>query len=379
MDKLQATVIIWGNDNYNVLGLLRQLTPFVDEVIFLANYKANGCASKSKYCKNLRVAKTKEKALVFFRNKCGKFKNKAYIITTSDLLAEFVDQHSEELSKNYVLSTTSEQGVLARALNKDYQYKIAQKVGIDVPLSRIFRFDSTIENITYPCLLKPAFKKKGVHHPFKTCVCNNQDELVIAQQRLDKCGTYILQQYIEKEKDLLIYGCRFSKDQVVYAGCFSKSRWSGGDGSYGKLESAIPENIKLDMINAFLNEIEYYGLFSAEFGVQNGKAWFYEFNLRNDGTSHYFYQASMTNLPLSWVQYHIEGAVITPDSNFSATFIDEIGDYDNVRQGLVSKSEWKHQKKEATVYKYYDSSDKLPYYYMQIRGKISELYHKILK
>lgn len=377
MEKLKADVIIWGNDNYNVLGLLRQLTPYVENVLFLINGKAGHCATKSRYCKQYKVVKNVQDGIDYLIKKGKGSQRTSFVITSSDLLAEAVDKYHDELSRYYVLCTTFETGLLGKALDKNYQCELASKVGINVPSSRLFNSVSTTGGIIYPCLIKPAFKRAGVYHPFKTKVCHNEDELRKTQGLLDKNGTYVLQQYVKKEKDLLVYGCRFDDGRVEYAGSFTKYRWSKGDGSYGTIDSAIPLSIDIDKLNTFLAEIDYRGLFSAEFGEENGVAWFYEFNLRNDGTSHYFFQAGIANLPLTWVKYHLNKALPEYRNAGSFIFMDEIGDYANVKTGLISEAEWKQQKEEATIYKYYDKKDKRPYYYMKIYQLIARLYHKI--
>ena len=377
IEKLNTIVIIWGNDNYNVLGLLRQLTPYVEKVIFLANKNKKGCASKSFFCKHLKVVKSQEEAIEYITIIGKGLKQKGFIITTSDLLAECIDQHSKELSKYFYLSSTAEQGQLTTALNKNYQYKLAHCLGFNVPESKQFCWDSTIEEIIYPILIKPAFKKPDLHHPFKTYVCKNKVELIEVQQHLDKNGTYVLQHFIEKEYDLLVYGCRLEDGRTIYAGSFSKYRWSKGDGSYGTINASIPDCVNLKKLDAFLMKIDYCGLFSAEFGVKDGTAWFYEFNLRNDGTSHYFYQAGLINIPLLWVKSHFEGISSISQPNKIATFIDEIDDKNNIRTGIVTSSEWREQRYRATVFKYYDPQDKCPYYHTKIITVLKNIYHTL--
>lgn len=377
MEKLRATVVIWGNDNYNVLGLLRQLTPFVENVLFLVNSKTSHCATKSKYCKKYKVVKTIDEGIRFLIKYGSQNIGPKFIISSSDLLAQALDLHQYDLSQYYILCTTKEKGRLSKALDKTYQYELARQVGILVPDSRIFKYDTPVEGIRYPCLIKPAFKEKDATHPFKTKICRDENQLKATQKQLLTQGTYVLQQYIIKEKDLLVYGCRFNDGEVVYAGSFTKYRWAGGDGSYGTISREIPTCIDLDKLNTFLERIDYLGLFSAEFGIEDDKAWFYEFNLRNDGTSHYFYQANIANLPLAWIRYHINGGIKPSVNNNTAIFIDEIGDYKNVGYGVVSMSEWERQRRSASVFKIYDAHDRLPYYCVKLEKYLSRLYHKI--
>ena len=379
MEKIDATVIIWGNDNYHVSGLLRQLSPYVSNVVFLVNNRKYHCATISKYCKHYQVVSGINAGLEYLLDFGKSLNEKAFIITTSDLLAAAIDQNSKLLSPYYYLCTTKEQGALTKVLNKNYQCEIAEQAGIHVPESKEFYWNSSIEGITYPCLIKPSFKVVGVHHPFKTMVCRTPDELICAQNSLDKQGTYTLQQLINKEKDILVYGCRLEDGSIIYAGSFIKYRWANnGDGSFGTISPDVPECINKEHLNSFMNKIEYYGLFSAEFGFENNAAWFYEFNLRNDGTSHYFYQAFHVNLPLLWVKDHL--GVFTWDrieNKHNAIFIDEINDIDNVRAGRITKSEWRKDYRKATVFKYYDRKDRKPYYYEKTKQYLRELYHKI--
>lgn len=372
MEKINATVVIWGNDNYNVLGLLRQLTPYVEKVIFLVNGKKRNIATLSNCCNKYIVKRTIDEGLAFLLNFGARnsIKKKCFIITTSDLLAVTVDEHSEILSKYFILSNTKNQGILTRTLNKNNQNEIAKEIGFLIPFSLPFRWDTTINNIPYPCLIKPAMKEFGVNHPFKTRICHDEKELWETQSHLNKSGKYVLQQYIEKENDILIYGCRLENGIVYYAGSFLKYRWVGGDGSYGTICETIPNYVDTKKINSFLEKINYTGLFSAEFGVKNDKAWFYEFNLRNDGTSHYFFQAGLTNIPLLWIRAHIDNNIPEIHNNTSSTFIDEISDKQNVKMGIVEKTKWAKQRRSATVYKYYDPSDKLPYYYAKAYIKV---------
>lgn len=52
MNETKKRVIIWGVDDYNVLGLCRQFAKSDFELLFIA-YRGNAnCATVSKYCTN---------------------------------------------------------------------------------------------------------------------------------------------------------------------------------------------------------------------------------------------------------------------------------------------------------------------------------------
>lgn len=68
---------------------------------------------------------------------------------------------------------------------------------------------------------------------------------------------------------------------MVLAGTYYKDRWSDdGGASHGYIVPDIPEYTNPKGIESFLREIDYYGLFSVEYGLYKGVAYFYEFNLR---------------------------------------------------------------------------------------------------
>lgn len=112
---------------------------------------------------------------------------------------------------------------------------------------------------------------------------------------------FIVQQYIPKERDLLIYGGRMRDGKTVLAGAMIRDRMAdSGSFSHGLMTADIPRNVEIEKIARFLEKIDYYGLFSFEYGMVGGKAYFFEVNLRNDGTSDYFNQAD-ANIPLAYV------------------------------------------------------------------------------
>ena len=91
----------------------------------------------------------------------------------------------------------------------------------------------------------------------------------------------------------------------------------------------------------------------------DGKAYFFEINLRNDETSHYFYQAG-ANIPLAYVYSSagLDYSVIPSKVNSKQWFIDELFDIENVILGKIKKKTWKRDMNEATIFKYYDKEEK---------------------
>ena len=83
-------VIIWGVDDYNVLGLYHQLRNLYD-ITFIVFQGVRHCASLSKYCTKLVELSTLEEGLEYLLANFNDEQNKAVIINSNDLIAEFLD------------------------------------------------------------------------------------------------------------------------------------------------------------------------------------------------------------------------------------------------------------------------------------------------
>ena len=355
-------VVIWGVDDYNVLGLYRQLRDIYD-ITFIVFQGVRHCASLSKYCTKLVELSTLEEGLEYLLSNFNDEKNKAVIINSNDLIAEFLDLHRAELSKYFVVPGTSTAGLLKKIDNKMTMTNIARELGFDVPESMECNSETDLQNVSYPCLLKPTNQTLGRYNEFKFKVCKTAKQLKRTMRYVRKESKFILQQYIPKESVALVYGCRTLDGKTHLAGVLEKDRFcDNGDGSHGVLMANFPEYIKTDLIERFMEKVDFYGLFSVEYLVYKGKAYFIEVNWRNDGTSHLFYQAG-ANMPLLWVKSSLNediddvSATVAPQS----FFIDEIFDEENIKKKVISREQWQNERETATVFKYYDQDDMAPY------------------
>lgn len=360
-------IIIWGVDDYNVMGLFRQIGDIGLDIEFLVFQGVKGCAVLSKYCSAYYVTPTLEDGYNYLLSTYSNENVKPIIICSNDLIAEFLDSHQAELSPYFIIPKTSLPGRLKEIDDKNAMTALANKLGFTIPTSIECKWNSSISNIEYPCLIKPAHQTEGKYNEFKFKICNNEKELSRIQKLVRKDSSFILQQYIPKGSVALIYGCRMKNGEVVLAGILEKDRFcDNGDGSHGVLQSKFPSYINEDLIKAIICDVDFYGLFSVEFGVYNNKAYFFEVNWRNDGTSHLFYQAG-ANIPLAWIydavgiDYKLVPVIVAPQS----IFIDELFDEQNVGRNGLTKEEYNRQLDIATVFKYYDENDMGPYLSMK--------------
>lgn len=357
---MNCTIVIWGPDNYNMLGLLRQLKFAEEDTFLLINGVNHKCATKSVYCKKYRCTKNYDEGLEYLLENFKAFPDKHILIPIGDRAAEVIDENKKVLETNFILMGTSKQGLLKKMDDKNVMVSLAKECGFIVPKSHEFSFSSPVSDFPFPCILKPA-TCEGIKE-FKTKIIKNSRDLERFKKILNPSNKYILQELIPKTRDVLVYGLRRNSGEVILAGQFIKDRWSDdGGGSHGLLTNELPDYLQIDSIYTLLNRIDYKGLFSVEYGLVGEKAYFYEINLRNDGTSHLFYQAG-ANLPLCWVndcrkRESIHSLRITKN----AWNINELYDFINVLRRRISWSKYLADKKEATIFHYYSDDDKEPW------------------
>lgn len=352
-------VIVFGKDSYNTLGLIRSLGQNGIPVYLLLQK-----SSIPEYCKlsrfvvSYKKVNNVEEGICFLKEKyptCAS--NKTIIIPTSDLIASELDNHFEELSDYYIFPNSK--GRLAKMMDKGLMTRLAEESGLSVPQTINYSCgDELPESICYPCMVKPAKSIAGSKDEMR--VCRSREELKAAVSYQEKGHRLLLQQYIKKEYDLLLLGNRCPNGKVFLVGVFKKLRWfsMGNDGSYGLITTNYRQWFDRQKVEMFLEKLDYIGPFSIEFGVELGVPYFYEINLRNDGTSHYFDVTGFCNA-YAWTMECL-GYNIEYDGHGEYWFIDEFGDFMNVISKNISYCQWKRDKKQATVFKYRNPKDKKP-------------------
>lgn len=244
--------------------------------------------------------------------------------------------------------------------------KIAEDAGMLVPKAQKYHVGITEFAVPFPVILKPVYSEGRIE--FKTKIFNTPEDLIKFSKYLNPKNQYIMQQFIQRSYDIVVYGCKLPNGELKLAGHHTLERWSDdGGGSYGHLSPDIPEYLHPEALNRFFDILGYHGEFSAEYGFVNGKAYFYEVNFRNDGFCHLSLQAG-ANLPLLWVcsclnlpftgSYKMKESVVG---------INEIYDVINVLRGKISWAKYKKDLHEAKAFHFYDPNDLLPYKNMHRR------------
>ena len=376
-DAVMSRFIVFGNSNYNTLGVVRGLRNRpVECFLLLVSISRFNAVTLSKGVKEYKRVKNEDYGISFLMDRKNIWKG-AVIFPTSDLAEQALDAHFNELKGFYYFPHAGRQNAVGAFLDKQLQVKLASASGLHVPISFRHKRGEVLSNdIVFPCIVKPQNSttgKKGIMH-----ICHNSAEVQQAEEAMRHADDFLLQQYIDKEYELLLIGCRLPNGQVWLPGIFQKKRWylRGGDASYGLITTQVDELFSQQMeVGAFLDKLGYYGPFSIEFGVEDNTPYFYEINLRNDGTSHYFYKAGIC-IPyifyLANTNVLKEADLVVPKVHY--TFIDEFGDIVNVRETRLSFRQWWHDLRYASAYKIFQAGDMKPFLAMMPRRVIALLY-----
>ena len=372
-------VIVFGRDNYNTLGLARQLGNENLDLMFLMPGGINHCATESKYCRNIKHVKDHEEAIEFLLGNNINEQIKPIIVAGADLEAEALDQNRDELVRRYILPGTMEQGLLTKVDDKNIMVKIAEEIGFTVPKSIMITAERTIpDDLIFPCLIKPAKYPSGYKKEFKMMKCDNRIQLENTLRRVRKDSVFILQEYIPKDVEIFINGCRTWDKKITVGGTCYRDRYYN-DISHGRFTKGISDLIDINLVKRMLERIDFYGLFSFEFGRYNGKAYFFETNLRNDGAAYSFFKAG-ANIPLVWV-YSSAGLDynrVPSQVKRDVWYMDELYDCLNIKKGIVTRKQWKKERNEVEVFRYYDKDDPRPWKYVYRRRHLLRLERLIL-
>lgn len=354
-------VIVFGKDRYNTLGLVRSLGRKGIPVFLLLKHSSPiSYCRLSKYVTRTKQVNTVEEGVQYLINSYKVHSGeKTIIIPTSDSVASEMDLHYDALSPKFMFPNAGNAGSLTAIMDKALMTSIAKDAGLSTPMTIEYTCgDALPEHIPFPCLIKPAKSIEGTKSQIK--ICYNLNEIESAVSALKNRQHILIQQLINKEYDILLLGCRCPNGKVFLSGVFKKERWVsvGEDGSFGLITTDYSQWFNKGVVEQFLSKLNYVGPFSIECGVEKGIPYFYEINLRNDGTSHYFDLTGFCT-PYAWVM-ECTGNKVDYSSKGEYYFIDEFEDFVNVAAGNCTFKEWRRDKKRASVFKYKCSDDRKP-------------------
>lgn len=374
--------ILFGQGNYNTLGALHELAEIniIPLILSIGNSKdiSNGnIIGFSKYAKRIIEVGSEEEGLEWILCHKDEFIDGTVIYPTSDTIERILDNNFDKLQDKYRFPNAGKQGAVSRMMDKHQQTNLAKQVGIRVLESQYSNDrDFTFEEVKYPCMVKPLNSTEGSKGDMK--VCYSEQELRQALTDGKHTKDFIVQQYIKNEADLLFLGVAFSNGDVwIPAVVIKPGVSSTGEYTHAivstEVDKYLPE--KKETIQ-LVRSIGYEGPFSIEFGLEKKKNYFFEINLRNDGTSHYPL-AGGVNIAAAYINDKSQ----PPIPNCLFEMIDEVGDIRRVLYKELSLGTWFRSFRKAGAYRFYYKGDRgLIYPILRMfLSRFTEKFQRIIK
>lgn len=296
-------VIVIGEDHYNTLGLLRSLgRKGLASTLFLLGNRI-GLVERCRYIQDIfevLIDDIIDKLLLF--ESADSYP--PIVFCTSDEAISILDANYNKLKNKFCFFNCGEQGKLTYYMSKETMRSVAAACDFLLPKTWMKEQNTTLAacDYKYPCISKinsSVFGGKADMH-----VNYNYNDL-LKNTLSDK--EYIIQEYIEKDFEDLVLGCSSNRgNQIFMPGVVRKIRHypdSNGVTTFGCLESfELHPELDIQTIKKFVKELSYEGLFSLEFVVKDGLAYFLEINLRNDGLC---YASTSAGLNLPYLYYSL--------------------------------------------------------------------------
>lgn len=288
------SVIIFGGDHYNALGLARVfgingIKPYGILTVDKGQEK-KVYAAKSRYWNKNWIVNSEEEGLNIIIEKFSNIYEKAVIIPSSDRAELIIDQNMNRLkSKFYVPGIRNEQGAVSRLMNKTIQNEWAQTIGLKTAEScelDLYENDCIRKIRWYPCILKPVLSSEGKKEDIVKC--ENQECVLQEIETLKKKGykRILAQKFLHKDYEVELFGAIASNSKVIpYILSKHVREWPPIAGSVSCHQFIVDDKYK-KIAEDILKKIMVYGYtgnIDIELFMINGELYLNEVNFRNSG------------------------------------------------------------------------------------------------
>lgn len=355
--------IIFGSGNYNSLGVLHAMAHAGHEAFILCignskDRKQGNIIGYSRFAKNIIEVESADEGIEWLLENKSAFPKDTIIYPTGDNEEKSLDNNYAKLKNHFIFPQCKNQGDVTNLMDKNIQIDLAEKHGLRILKSQ---FSNSAEfsfgKVEYPCMVKPINSTSGTKGDMK--VCKNEEELKCALKGGTLTRDFIVQKYIENESDLLFLGIALPNGNVIIPALVRKPGVSPtGEYTHAIITTDIDKYLpEKEQVVSFVKNLNYTGPFSIEFGLEKEKNYFFEINLRNDGTSHYPLRLGV-NIPLIYYNSIKNKSQAFRRDNAEYEMIDEVADLRRVLGKEINLIEWIKRINKAGSYKFYNKNDK---------------------
>ncbi len=319
-------IIVACSQNYNGYGMLRSLHDAGIIPTMLINHSTSPIISISRFRKKIIYYNIVAEIPQILLDKFSSESNPPIVICCDDNIQSVVDDNLNLLSKYFILANAGgKEGNIKKLMSKSEQMRIAQECGINTPKTWYYnKGDIVTDNISFPCFLKSDSSLTGGKSDMGICL--NKYEL----QKMINQRSYIVQEYIDKDYEITIWGTSIGNNAYFMSGVGKKLRQfpnERGLSSYLVLESFENyKNLHEESLKNMLRKMQYIGMFNIEMAVKDNNYYLLEVNLRNGGKQH-FSTVAGANLPEMYIQSRLGMPVDTPEVKYPTYCMGELTDY----------------------------------------------------
>lgn len=372
-------VIILAENHHNTLGLIRSIGECGHRIFLILKHQSIDFVSKSTYVSKVYYLHNINEICSIVK-KISDENTRPVLIVSSEEYGEYVDSHYEELSKFCYTEGGEKNNTIQPFREKSIANQLALKVGFTLPRNWVINKKGDIpKDIVFPVLVKADKSVTGWKSVMKKCDTLEEFTTHLNSLSLDFFPLQV-QEFITKEYEMLFLGCSLDRGKIIIAPIGHKKERHYptiyGLGSYSASFETTKDKRVQELVNkaqAFLQEIKYTGLFSAEFIYAKGNYYFLEINLRNDATSILSTRCGC-NLPAILCDYLSGNDWKQHLHKYQPRHYMHItADIHHVLHGKVSALIWLKELYKAGAYSYFDKKDWKPFvYYLwsKIKSKI---------
>lgn len=364
MEKKQSNiVIVLGQDHTNSLGIVQSLGCIGYHMVAFVWGNKSGLVKSSRYAKEVYGAKDVQSCIDMMIKMFANSDEKIPIIPCCDDAALTLEKNKERLKDVFIFGYSTEY-TLDYLSKKEVQVKLAEKAGLHVPKTwNLLESKEIPSDVIYPCLIKPLISSQGAKCDIR--VCRNEEELKKNLNSLQYTKEVLLQQYIERDYEISILGCRLNNGDSIIPCVENKLTIHPKNVGLVCLANVQPledEDIKKGIKN-LIKTIGYVGVFSVEMmhSKIDGKYYFTEINLRNDGANSFIVKYGV-NLPLN----HIEDLMDKPLTKFTefnpGYYIWEMHHFLSLVHREISIIQWLKELKKSRSFLTTYPNDSKPFY-----------------
>lgn len=364
--------IVFGNEHYNPLGIVRSLGESGINPIGVIIKSRKPIVSKSKYLKQVLFVDSVEEGYDLIIRKFGAERKKSFILASDDTICSFLDKHLNELN-HFIIYNAGYSGRITKYMSKQFLMEAARYCGFKTPTEYEIDNDVIPQNIEYPVITKTNDSLKSGWKKYER-ICNSENEL---QEVIDnrEGNKIIVQRYIKKKNELCLDGVSINGGKDIFVAIASTYTYKIED-SYSfafRIKNFESDSLQRKLTK-LLTTIGFEGIFSVEFIIEeDGSLDFLEINFRHS-TWGYASTCLGMNLVTIWAYGMLNGEY--PEkikkkipSNYRAMV--ELPDFRyRVLGRRISPLRWFRELKNTDCIFYYNKDDPKPFWSAAIHSII---------